>query len=455
MYNTSSENLQIFKGSTLGRCHKVEAFLGEGGFGFVTKCRNIDTDRVVAIKVNKNHPEIVQQAREEIAILKSLKCLDPDTSNIVRWNGFFFDKDHICLNFELLDQSLYDYMEERHHQGLSIQELSPVVHQLATALSHLRSMSIIHADLKPDNIMVVNRHQQPLKVKIIDFGLACHASAAEPGVCLQTIWYRAPEIILQTPFNEAIDMWSLGLVAAELATGYPLYPGDTDYEMLSFIMQAQGQPEDHVLDRGRGTDYYFYKKPNSQRMWTFKTPEEFSYETGMYTGEPRYLELSSLDDLEQIMVMNRGPQRDQRLLLDLVKKMLQLDADMRIKPLEVLQHPLFNHTDHQISRPNTFTIMDTEEDEPQVNWQSSSFQTSGPGRHLKHCRTTTVTASRAPGTALTQNDPAKMEVNDLEEAVVQPDTARNDRWFRRLFRWITGPFRRFFSGDGEDNNFNS
>eukprot|EP00064_Thunnus_orientalis_P017261 superscaffoldBa00003621_g17341 len=326
--NHTSENLEIFKGSTLGGCHKVEACLGEGGFGFVTKCHNIDADRVVAIKVNKNHPEVVQQAREEIAILKRLR--------------------------------LYDYMEDRHHQGLSIQELSPVVHQLATALSHLRSMRIIHADLKPDNIMVVNRHQQPLKVKIIDFGFACHASAAETGVCLQTIWYRAPEIILQILFNEAIDMWSLGLVAAELATGYLLYPGETDYEMLSFIMQAQGQPEDHVLDRGRGTDYYFHKQPNSQRMWTFKTPEEFSYETGIYAEEPRCLELGSLDDLEQIIVMNRGPQRDQRLLLDLVNKMLQLDADLRIKPLEVLQHPLFNRTSHQISLPNTFTIPDTE-----------------------------------------------------------------------------------------------
>lgn len=56
-------------------------------FGFGTN--NTETDEAVAIEVNKK-TEIVQQARE--------KNLDPDTCNIVRWNSFFFDKDHISLN---------------------------------------------------------------------------------------------------------------------------------------------------------------------------------------------------------------------------------------------------------------------------------------------------------------------------------------------------------------------
>lgn len=50
-----------FWGSSLGKCRKVEAFLGDGGFGFVTKCRSIETDKVVSIKAKKNLPEIVHQ----------------------------------------------------------------------------------------------------------------------------------------------------------------------------------------------------------------------------------------------------------------------------------------------------------------------------------------------------------------------------------------------------------
>lgn len=160
LFSLHTDKLQIFKGSTLGRCHTVEAFLGEGGFGFVTKCRNTETGRTEAVKVNKNHPEVVCQAKLEISILKRLRCLDPDTCNIVRWNGFFFDQEHICLNFELLDQSLRDYMADRNYQGLSIRELSPVVHHLAISPSHLRLMGIVHVDGKSDNVMAVD-HQLP------------------------------------------------------------------------------------------------------------------------------------------------------------------------------------------------------------------------------------------------------------------------------------------------------
>ncbi|XP_070708383.1 homeodomain-interacting protein kinase 3-like [Pempheris klunzingeri] len=336
-----TDELQIYKGSSLGGCLRVEAFLGEGGFGFVTKCRNTETDEMVAIKVNKSHPEIVHQARREIAILKLLRCLDPDTCNIVRCNGYFFNRDHICLNFELLDQSLHSYMEDRANQGLPMAELRPVLNQLAAALSHLSSMGVAHADLKPENVMVVDRRQKPLRVKLIDFGLACPVFPLQPGVCLQTIWYRAPEVMLHIPFNEAIDMWSLGLVAAELATGYPLYPGEMNYDVLSFIIETQGQPADYVLDRGK---------------------EEFKYETGFQATETRYIQLKSLDDLEQLMVRSGGQQRDQRLLVHLIKMMLQLDADQRIKPLEVLQHPFFAHSLPQSSCPETcLEMVDSDE----------------------------------------------------------------------------------------------
>lgn len=58
------------------------------------------------------------------------------------------------------------------------------MYQLATALPHLTSVGIIHADLKPDNIMVVDRQQWPIKVKLKDFGLARHVFAVVPGVCV-------------------------------------------------------------------------------------------------------------------------------------------------------------------------------------------------------------------------------------------------------------------------------
>uniref|UniRef100_A0A3Q1B5B6 Protein kinase domain-containing protein n=1 Tax=Amphiprion ocellaris TaxID=80972 RepID=A0A3Q1B5B6_AMPOC len=130
-------------------------------------------------------------------------------------------------------------------------ELKSVLHQLATALSHLHSIDIIHADLKPMNIMVVDRHQHSIKVKIIDFGLARFASQVQQGECRGTMSYNAPEMSLGAPFNEAIDMWALGVTMAELAMGCALYPGMTEYDVLRAIIETQGKPPDDVLDCGK------------------------------------------------------------------------------------------------------------------------------------------------------------------------------------------------------------
>uniref|UniRef100_A0A3P9CQF6 Protein kinase domain-containing protein n=1 Tax=Maylandia zebra TaxID=106582 RepID=A0A3P9CQF6_9CICH len=169
----------------------------------------------------------------------------------------------------------------------------PILHQLANALFHLGSVGIVHADLKSGNIMVVNRHESPVKVKVIDFGLAHPASALIPGHRLGTVGYCAPEVMLGIPCDEAIDMWALGLVAVELATGVPLYPGEDNYDVLRFITETQGQLPDHLLDS-----------------------EQFQYETDYQSKETRYIKL--------------------------IKQMLALDANQRITPSEVLKHPFFN-----------------------------------------------------------------------------------------------------------------
>uniref|UniRef100_A0A3P9DTT3 Protein kinase domain-containing protein n=1 Tax=Maylandia zebra TaxID=106582 RepID=A0A3P9DTT3_9CICH len=283
----------------------VEAFLGEGSFGVVTKCRDTKNNKTVAIKVNKSDPEILLQAKLEIFILEQLRRLDPDRCNIVEWNGYFLDGERICLNFELLDQSLWDYIGDRNNQGLPMRELGPILHQLANALFHLGSVGIVHADLKPGNIMVVNRSESPVKVKLIDFGLACPASAVIPGDRVGTIGYCAPEVMLGIPYDKAIDMWSLGLVAVELATGVPLYPGEDDYDVLKFIIETQGQLPDHLLESGLYTDSYFIEDNHNEQL---------------------------------------------------IKEMLALDANQRITPSEVLKHPFF---DPGLSRRTPCTDMNS------------------------------------------------------------------------------------------------
>ncbi len=215
--------------------YEVLSFLGRGTFGQVVKCQCRSSSRVVAIKILKNHPSYLRQGNVEIQILQTLSQQDTESHNIVRAIECFQHKNHMCLVFELLEQNLYEFLKSNKFRPLALREIRPIAQQVLTALSKLKTLGLIHADLKPENIMLVCPSDGVMRyrVKVIDFGSACHSSKAIQNTYLQSRYYRAPEILLGLPFNEAIDMWSLGCVIAELFLGWPLYPGSSEYDQVS------------------------------------------------------------------------------------------------------------------------------------------------------------------------------------------------------------------------------
>lgn len=232
-----------------------------------------------------------------------------------------------------------------------------------------QQLGLIHADLKPENIMLVDPIRQPYRVKVIDFGSASHVSKAVCNTYLQSRYYRAPEIILGLPYCEAIDMWSLGCVVAELFLGWPLYPGSSEYDQIRYISQTQGLPTEHMLNNASKTTKFFYRDmdstytldlysvcaedliafaitrerlPSELRLrpfllgtypfWRLKTPEEHEAETGIKSKEARKYIFNCLDDIGQVNVptdLDGGqllPEKaDRREFIDLLKRMLTMD----------------------------------------------------------------------------------------------------------------------------------
>ncbi len=84
---------------------------------------------------------------------------------------------------------------------------------------------MIHCDLKPENILLKQANKSG--IKIIDFGSSCLWNQ-RIYTYIQSRFYRAPEIILGIPYTCAIDMWSFGCILAELYSGYPLFPGESE-----------------------------------------------------------------------------------------------------------------------------------------------------------------------------------------------------------------------------------
>ncbi|XP_067111315.1 homeodomain-interacting protein kinase 1-like isoform X4 [Osmerus mordax] len=363
--------------------YEVLEFLGRGTFGQVAKCWKRGTNEIVAIKILKNHPSYARQGQIEVGILNRLSAENADEFNFVRSYECFQHKGHTCLVFEMLEQNLYDFLKHSKFSPLPLRNIRPILQQVATALMKLKSLGLIHADLKPENIMLVDPLRQPYRVKVIDFGSASHVSKAVCSTYLQSRYYRAPEIILGLPFCEAIDMWSLGCVIAELFLGWPLYPGASEYDQIRYISQTQGLPAEYLLSAGTKTRRFFNRGPDSSYpLWRLKTPSEHEVEMGIKSKEARKYIFNCLDDMMQVNLSSHlegtdmlAEKADRREFIDLLKRMLRLDADKRITPTKTLGHAFVSMT-HLLDFPHISHVKSCFQNMEVCKRRSSSFDSS-------------------------------------------------------------------------------
>uniref|UniRef100_A0A8D0F0Y5 Protein kinase domain-containing protein n=1 Tax=Strix occidentalis caurina TaxID=311401 RepID=A0A8D0F0Y5_STROC len=213
-----------------------------GTFGEVAQGRRRSTGEVVAIKILKKKRYHGRVVKKELKLLQALRGVDTEESHIVRFLESFADGACTYLVFELLEQNLRDFQKKNNFLPLPVRHIRTITVQLLAALLKLKELSTIHADLKPENIMLVDHARYPFHVKLVDFGSACTLTEAchikQPYI--QTRFYRAPEILLGLPFCEKVDVWSLGCVMAELHLGWPLYPGINEYDQVRYICSTLG-----------------------------------------------------------------------------------------------------------------------------------------------------------------------------------------------------------------------
>merc|ERR1712187_237843 len=118
-------------------------------------------------------------------------------------------------------------------------------HQLCRGIDFCHSNRILHRDIKPQNLLI----DQHLCLKIADFGLARAYSVPVPKYTHEvvTVWYRAPEILLGTSlYSVPVDLWSIGCVIGEMATGAPLFAGDSEIDTIFKIFQKLGTPTEQM-----------------------------------------------------------------------------------------------------------------------------------------------------------------------------------------------------------------
>uniref|UniRef100_A0A3P9HVJ4 Protein kinase domain-containing protein n=1 Tax=Oryzias latipes TaxID=8090 RepID=A0A3P9HVJ4_ORYLA len=228
--------------------------LGQGSFGKVLHYKIQDTSEDVAVKFIKR-----KEGLKELKMLKKINAFDPDKNCFLKMLDHFEYKSLICVVSEKLDQTLSDIILKRNQRPFDVCELRPVAQQLLVALRALKTIGLVHCDIKLNNVMFVNHQSYPYKVKLIDFGLAREKTSLRRISNIQIVGYKAPEVVFGCPLDEAVDMWSVGCVLAGMYKAKHFYPRTCLYDYIASIIHMQGQPPDNVLFKGKRV-YGFFKQ---------------------------------------------------------------------------------------------------------------------------------------------------------------------------------------------------
>ncbi|KAI8639474.1 kinase-like domain-containing protein [Parasitella parasitica] len=337
-------------GSTEGHKYLILDVLGSGTFGQVVKCRNTKTQEIVGVKVVKNKLAYFKQSMMEVAILEMLnqKYDEHDRHHLLRLRDTFIHKKHLCLVFELLSVNLYELIKQNHFRGLSTNLVRVFTAQILDALTVLNEARIIHCDLKPENILLKNLESPTIKV--IDFGSACH-EVQTMYTYIQSRFYRSPEVLVGLPYTSAIDMWSLGCIAAELFLGLPLFPGSSEYNQLSRIVEMLGIPPNYMIEVGKNAHRYFDKSSTAiEKRYEFKSLEKYAREQGK-SEQPskRYFSAKTLPELinsypimrkTQMTAKEIEKEKQNRLaFIDFLQGLLNLNPIERWSPQQAKKHP--------------------------------------------------------------------------------------------------------------------
>ena len=213
--------------------------LGDGGFGTVYECRDRESgDRVAIKKIKQRFASF-----DECLQLKEVKSLRKiKHTNVVKLLQIFRENETLYLVFELMGDTLLKTINNYAQRGqrFTEQEVRSIMEQIFTGLAYIHKQGFFHRDMKPDNIMWGENGV----IKISDFGLAREIRSRPPYTeYVSTRWYRAPEIVLRSPYyNSPVDIWAAGAIMAELFMGKAIFPGLSETDQMFKIINVLGTP---------------------------------------------------------------------------------------------------------------------------------------------------------------------------------------------------------------------
>ena len=207
--------------------YDLKEVIGKGKFGVVNLGIHKKTQQQVAVKIiNKDSITTIEDkglVRIEIGILKL--CHHP---NVVRLLDHLENEDYIFIVTEYIEGGTLGQYFKKKNFNFSERQASSIMSQIANGVKYLHKYGIVHRDLKPDNIMITQQNDFGI-IKIMDFGLSKIVSTQEKMVDgYGTLSYVAPEVLLRTPYNKEVDIWSMGIILYYMLCGHLPFKGNKE-----------------------------------------------------------------------------------------------------------------------------------------------------------------------------------------------------------------------------------
>ena len=346
-----------------GRYEVTETNFGKGVFSSVLKAKDLkrsDTPETssssassafVAIKIIRNNETMRKASKTEVAILKKLSDRDPEgKKHVVQFHRSFEFRGHVFLVFEKLSMNLREAAKKFGRDvGISISAVRVYARQLFVALMHLQKCGIVHADIKPDNVLV---NDQLNILKLCDFGSALFNADNELTPYLASRFYRAPEVVLGLPYSFPIDLWAVGCCLYELYVGKICFPGKSNNEMLKYFVEMKGAVPKKILRKAAFKEKHFDRDENLR----IAEVDKVTGKTMFRVFDNNTIAANKTGRVESVLatvcVEHGGDdfeRKKARQLSDLLEKIFILDPERRITVTECLQHSFIVDTNSNIN----------------------------------------------------------------------------------------------------------
>jgi len=206
--------------------------LGRGGFSVVKKAVRKDNGEVYAVKIIEKN-----QSEEELALLqREIDIMQKlDHKNIISLKEVYDEQETIYLVMELVQGGeLFDQIVSR--GTYSEADAANIVRQILEAVEYMHENGIAHRDLKPENLLCSGDEHNTIKVT--DFGLSKDFGSACLRTSCGTPDYVAPEVLRGQPYDNSVDVWSIGVITYILLCGFPPFYGNTDQQIFEKILKV-------------------------------------------------------------------------------------------------------------------------------------------------------------------------------------------------------------------------